>query len=367
MTPLARLWSPGTPIRAAGSCLACLCTLAAACDGRHHGARAATPQAAPATVRLTGRVLLEDELLGQPQALAAVGEHLVVLDAHNSPAVHILRRDDGRRVFAFGRDGSGPGEFRHPRSVDLDPARTNRVWIYDSQLLRFTPVDLQRDTVAVAEGAITLHSNELPMQPVWAGGSVLLSTGLFSAGRLARFDVAGDLIGTAGTLPPDENAPANVVQHAYTGTLVARPDRSRFALLNRHADRVEIFDAAGATLRIASGPVGFRPVYETHSRGSVPFMATGEDLRFGYISGAATDGALFALYSGRARRELPGYAFYGTWVHVFDWSGRLRQVFKLDAYVIGLSADPAGKALYATRLYPSPAVLAYELPIDGGS
>jgi hypothetical protein len=37
-------------------------------------------------------------------------------------------------------------------------------------------------------------------------------------------------------------------------------------------------------------------------------------------------------------------------------------VFKLDAYAIGIAVDPEGSTLYASRLYPTPAILRYRLP-----
>jgi hypothetical protein len=91
-------------------------------------------------------------------------------------------------------------------------------------------------------------------------------------------------------------------------------------------------------------------------------MASGEDLRFGYVDATGTSSRLYGLYSGRARGEIPGDAFYGTFVHEYDWEGRLRRVFKLDAYAIGIAVDPEGRTLYVSRLYPTPAILRYRLP-----
>src|SRR6202008_3108331 len=162
--------------------------------------------------------------------------------------------------------------------------------------------------------------------------------------------------------PTGANGPPAVVQHAYTGTLMARPDRGRFALLTRHADRVELFRDDGSPLRTVTGPAGFLPVYAVRWRAGSRVMASGSDLRFGYIAGSATQRALYGLYSGRSRAELPGGANYGTFVHEYDWEGKLRRVFKLDAYAIGIAVDPEGRTLYASRLYPTPAILRYELP-----
>lgn len=312
-------------------------------------------------VRLASEVLLQDERLGQPQALAVVGEHLVVLDAFKDPAVHVLRRADGTRLGALGRDGSGPREFRHPRAVEADFRQPGRFWVFDSQLGRLTRIDLDGDS-AVVGGAMLLRSDQLPSSPVWAGDTLILAAGLFSGGRLGRFDGAGRFTGTVGTIPGGGDVPRPVAQHAYTGTMVARPDRSRFALLTRHADRIEIFGAGGEPLSVGRGPQGFEPVYSFRTIGGSPSMTTGDDLRFGYISAAATNDAIYALYSGRARGELRGYADYGTWLHVFDWDGELVRILKLDAYLLGIAVDPEGTTLYGTRLYPEPAVLRIPLP-----
>jgi hypothetical protein len=129
---------------------------------------------------------------------------------------------------------------------------------------------------------------------------------------------------------------------------------------------VELFGRDGSPVRTVTGPVGFLPVYQTASRAGYPEMQTGNDLRFGYVDATASNGAIYGLFSGRARGELPGYAFYGTFVHEYDWDGKLRRIFKLDAYAIGIAVDPAGKTLYAARLYPTPAILRYTLPPVSG-
>lgn len=331
----------------------------AACDGRD-AVEGDVPPVAEA--RLTSEVLLEDDRLGQPQAISVVGDRLVVVDGHNDPAVHLIARSDGRRLQELGRRGAGPGEFTGARTIDPDPREPAAFWVFDGQLGRLTRYSPGPGETAAMDRSLLLRSDQLPMHPLWSGDTLLLVAGMFSGGRLARFDSLGRMRGAVGRIPGAEGAPPHVAQHAYTGTLVARPDRSRFALLTRHADRLELFGPEGEPLRTVTGPAGFEPIYSVRTTGGVPTMTSGDDLRFGYVSAAATQDAIYGLYSGRARGELPGYAFYGTWVHEYDWEGRLRRVFKLDAYVLGIAADPDGGTLYATRLYPSPAVLRIPLP-----
>jgi hypothetical protein len=352
-----------TPI-AGFSCVIVVSALAMAACGKEEDASASVhPQQAPQAVRITSEILLEDDRLGSPGSMAVVGDYLVVLDGHINPAVHVLRRADGVRVRAFGRNGSGPREFRGPRGID--PVAGNpSFWVFDGRLQRLVHVDLQRNTTAVGDRSVTLRSDQLPMAAVWAADGSILSAGLFARGRLARFDRSGRMTGTVGRIPVDKG-PVAVVQHAYTGTLVARPDRGRFALLTRHADRVELFGNDGRPLLTVTGPAGFLPVYQAQSRAGYPVMASGDDLRFGYVDASATNSALYGLYSGRRRGEIPGYAHYGTFVHEYDWEGRLQRVFKLDAYAIGIAVDPEGTTLYASRLYPTPAILRYRLPPAG--
>jgi hypothetical protein len=173
------------------------------------------------------------------------------------------------------------------------------------------------------------------------------------------------MLRTVGISPPgDEATPMVVRQHAYQGTARPNPDRTLVALGNRHADRLEVYRPDGTLVAQATGPLGFTPVYKTAVRAGSPAMTTGEDLRFGYVDLATTRDRIYALYSGRARKEHPGRANYGNYLHVYDWGGRLQEVLKLDQEVFQIEVDAKGEQLYAVRVDPTPAILAYRLPPD---
>ena len=81
-------------------------------------------------------------------------------------------------------------------------------------------------------------------------------------------------------------------------------------------------------------------------------LATGENLRFGYVDVAVATDRIYALFSGRTRAGHPEDAVYANQVHVFDWSGALLSVLHLDAdamveYVLILS----GEELYDILAY----------------
>jgi TolB-like 6-blade propeller-like len=210
---------------------------------------------------------------------------------------------------------------------------------------------------------VVLRSDLGPMNAVRLSDSLIVSLGLFTRGRLALFSGAGTLRRVVGPLPPTrDGVPATVAQHAYTGTLVRHPHRPWLALATRHADRVELYDLDGTLRRVARGPAEFEPVYEAQVRGGAPTMATGDDLRFGYVDAAAAGDRLYALYSGHTRGERPGRANFGQQVHVFTWNGELQRVIPLDQPVLGIAVSGDGHTMYAVRHDPEPAILRYQLP-----
>ncbi len=148
----------------------------------------------------------------------------------------------------------------------------------------------------------------------------------------------------------------------YTGTLVRHPHQPLLALATRHADRVEIYGVDGTLRRVARGPRKFEPVYEVQVAGGAPTMATGDDLRFGYVDAGTAGDRLYALYSGFTRGERPGRANFGQQVHVYHWAGSLHRVIHLDQPVLGIAVAGDGRMLYAVRHDPEPAVLRYRVP-----
>lgn len=146
------------------------------------------------------------------------------------------------------------------------------------------------------------------------------------------------------------------------GSILGAPTRPLLAIGTRHADRLEIYDSGGQLVRVARGPRGFDPVFEVRVRAGTPSMASGDDMRFGYVDLAAAGSHLYGLYSGRSRAERPGRAFFGGEVHVFDWDGTLVRVLPLDHLALALAVSPGEETLYTVSHEPTPAVLQARLP-----
>jgi hypothetical protein len=311
---------------------------------------------------LAAEVLYSSDSLLIPHLLAIAGEHVLVTDIGRGASLHVLR--EGRRIASFGRQGRGPGEFLAIRTIQPSPdGRT--VWLYDVGNTRLTLLDL--DSVLAGGRAVretvVLRSDLVPMTAVHLSDSLIVSSGLFTRGRLALFAGTGTLRRVVGPLPPArENVPATVAQHAYTGTLVRHPQRALLALATRHADRVEFYALDGTLQHVARSAARFEPVYEVQVRGGEPAMATYDDLRFGYVDATASGNRLYALYSGHTRGERPGRANFGRQVHVYRWDGTLHRVVHLDQPVLGIAVSADGRTMFAVRHDPEPAILRYHLP-----
>lgn len=332
--------------------------LTATCD------RADNRVDAPALRPLAGTVLYGGDKLSRPASIGIVGEWVLVGDVPRPHALHVIARADGRYLASWGREGKGPGEFSSLWGIQ--PAGPGGVWLFDPTQARLSRLDVP----ALLSGApdplrqtLVLRGEYVPMTAVWLADSLVVSSGMFSGGRLAQFDASGNPRRVVGPLPPAKpDVPAAVAQHAYSGTLVRHPSRPLLAIGTRHADRVEIYRTDGQLVTVARGPAPFEPAYEPLVRANTPVMGTGEDLRFGYVDLFAAGDRLYALYSGATRAERPGKASFGGEVHVFDWDGTLRARYRLDALALGIAVDPAGSTLYAIRHDPEPAVLRYPLP-----
>lgn len=315
-------------------------------------------------VPLASRVLTESEAFGRPADVLATGSLVVVSDGLGGPALHVVAAETGELLGSFGRKGEGPGEFQAPRALSESPGEPGVVWLHDLQLKRVTEIDAEaaaRGDPTAVRRSILFRAGQLPLHPVWTGDG-FVSTGIFAGGRLARMDTAGVPTRAFGPLPPTrDGVPTPVVQHAFTGTL-ARARDGRLALAARHSDRIDVYAPDGALVRTIRGPLGFEPVFEVAYQNGVPYMASGDDLRFGYLDVAVTDARIVALHSGRTRKAFPGRANVADEVHVFDWEGRLLRRLRLDHETLTLALSPEGRRLYTVRREPTPALVAQDLP-----
>ncbi len=320
------------------------------------------PAAAVGSISPAGRLVYQGDVLAMPTQIAVANDRIALVDGFAESPIHVLDAA-GHYLAGFGRAGEGPGEFEGPRALEptVDGAG---FWVFDAALSRLTLVEPDRwESIPASERVtVSVHGPALVTNLVRRGDDGFLAAGFFGEGRLGHFTADGEYEGASGAIPTsDIEAPPAVLQHAYRGNLKADPAGTRLVFANRHAGFLEVFSPKGELLRRIEGPFAFEPVFGVKAGERGPSLATGDDLRFGYVDVATTNDRIYALFSGRTRAGHPGEAVYGREVHVFDWDGTLRSVIHLDADAMAIAVDSRRSRLLAVRHLPTPAVLSYEL------
>lgn len=314
---------------------------------------AGAPPLPAASRTLQGEVLHQSDALAAPTAIEVAGDRLVLADDFADRNVRVLRRSSGAIERSFGRKGRGPREFETVIGIDIiDPS--GELMMYDPMLQRVTWVDLDADFEGdrwVSDRSVKLNSSAMLMMTGWTSDG-LIGVGSLTDARLAHLNPQGRLLRTTGSAPV---APGEVRETVWMRAIQTRlkphPDRTRWVVVSRFADRLEIYNAEGTLTAAGDRPYDFGPQdLKEEDPGAV---------RFGYIDVATTESRIYALFSGWVRRQ--GQANYGGLIHVFDWDGRLMDVWELDSRLIALTMTPDGHRLYGVRHEPVPAVLSYAL------
>lgn len=313
---------------------------------------------------LAGEPLSRDDAMAIPTDAEIVGRHLLIVDRGGARPLHSVDLASGHLV-SFGAEGEGPGEFVAPWSLDPVPGRA-AAWVWDIALQRSTRVALVDGMPAAplrTSRVVPLRSSAGVMGLIALNDGGWIGLGMFPDGRWAEFDASGQLTGTYGELPEaSTDLPRTVLQQAYSGTLKARPDRRALVLGARYAGRLEIHDMAGRVSILAEVPYPFEPQVGAQAGIEGPVMATGDEVRFGYVDVEAGPERIYALFSGRTPAGFPERPNFGQYVHVFDWEGKFHGALRLEEDAIGLAVDETSGMLYAVSHHPLPTVWRYRLP-----
>jgi hypothetical protein len=162
-------------------------------------------------------------------------------------------------------------------------------------------------------------------------------------------------------LPPrNPEPPIGVKQQAFQAWLASAPDRSRFAIATQYADRLDIFTREGRHVGRGDRVLNFEPVFTTEFPNGSPTMGLGDDSRIGFVDVVATESRIFALRSGKLLAE--DGAWFGQYVHEYDWNGGLRRIFELPVRTVSLAVSPDGSRLFVIQSDPLPAIVQFDLP-----
>lgn len=310
---------------------------------------------------LQGETVLDSTQVIYPRDLHISGKRLFVLEHSPPPVIRAFDVGNWEEILVFGRQGSGPGEFRN--AFRFVPSLRGDVWVFDRGLRRLTRIirNSAEGLLALDTLTVRLDFAEPVLDFAWISDTTLVAQGLFGNERFGLLSSSGELLSEIGGVPPgDDRVPVRARNQFQWGWLAAHPEGTRFAHLRTRAGQVSIIDRSGQSIIAAKTPFDFECgyVYEVETGG----LVVTRDQRTGYIDVDVTNRRVFALFSGRPYIRYGTNMYHGLFVHEFDWSGELRRVFRLELAAESIAVDESGAFLYASHPLPVPEVRRYALP-----
>lgn len=295
---------------------------------------------------------VQDTLLQSPAGLAADGEGVYVMDP---VAGRVLRFDRaGKLVFATGRRGGGPGEFRAMRDIEVDDR--GRAWVLDRGNARIAivgPAGRLRSRIPLEGPART--ADQLAPLPGGRGAVVVAYDRERPFVRLAADGRIEDRFGAPwkGFAELDPLA-SQLVTASGGGRWTAA-----FGMGDGFFVRERDGWAGGRHLYVEALPfprVETRGGLSPDGSGRVEERISEERPLFGALSTSVVGSRLAILFGGRSPRR-------GRWLDVYALpGGRYRGSYVLPSYFEQVSLG--GGLLYGIARDPAPRLEAYRLPAD---
>lgn len=304
-----------------------------------------------------------------PTVISLIDNYLIVIDRAGENQILVFDRQSQKLISAIGREGRGPGEYLTAWNLMVSEEKDRRFCIYDLQLRRISCYELDEiahksnlkpafSLTLSGQTGIPLYVNSMPKS------NEFIVTGLFSDQyRFITVDSSGNIYNQSDHIPHiRENEPVNVFQHAYIALPVSNRNGTKIAFAYFYTDVIEIYSTDGDFLYRGKLPTEhYKPYFSVRQTPAGPTMAQGSDARIAYIDIKTGNNHIFALYSGRARKER--YNSQSNTIHVLDWKGQLKAIFHLDKYVESCTITPEEKKLYCLyTLREEPEIIEYELP-----
>lgn len=308
----------------------------------------------------TFRIIADSMLLVRPRSLAATADYVVVGDDGADSLLTVFDPTTGRFLGSLGDRNLPEGGWLRASALSPPTTPGDQFRVFDPISNAVLEIELGR-----ADGVrrvLDVADTWSILQPMYLSPSHFVSTALRIRERFGVFSAHGQVLRAHGQLAQQhDSAHVPVEQHAHTATGALAPGRDRLVLAGRYSDHLAIYDTAGVLLAFGERPALFDPAYSVGTRGGAPALGLNDESRIGYVTVAAGDDDIVALYSGRAVGAYGRAAFVGARVYVFDWNGQFKRSMQLahDAVAIALSAD--GRVLYALEPAPSPRLMAYAL------
>ncbi|MDR1169847.1 MAG: TolB-like 6-bladed beta-propeller domain-containing protein [Prevotellaceae bacterium] len=302
----------------------------------------------PNVQHLTSNIV-NDTFVGKPARLTQIDTLLYVVDVALDSLVHKFDiKNNLYKGLAVGR-GNGPDELLSAGHVTPSIDK-NSVWTHDHTSRRWMQYDRELNTLT---GKIQFSKDHIYVdEPQWISDNRFVGINYHS--HKERFYIVDkDLTEFKPVFNPqfsfNDNLPPFLMNDIFSSCIHVRPDKKKVVLAGRYLDCIEIYNADGSLTKLLKGPeknFNFK-FNESKSFGNGSLVKSAESRR-AYICLRSTNDRIYALYSGKERRDSSNYSTSNI-IYTFDWEGNLIKKYVLDCRIDSFDVDVSTQTIYAVQ------------------
>ena len=188
--------------------------------------------------------------------------------------------------------------------------------------------------------------------PIWFHENFIIQNLLKYKERFLIFNSQGKLIQTIinPNLQFKKEFDEKILADIFSTRLCVTPDHSKIILAGRYLDLIEIYNVKGELQKMIKGPnKDFNFQFDTKRSIERSVLIKSPDSKRAYLSVKATTNKIYALYSGKTKKDEENYS-YSKKMYVFSIEGELLTKYTLDVPIIDFVIDDKNKKLYAISI-----------------
>lgn len=270
----------------------------------------------------------------------------------------ILSEDEILSSSGFGRRGRGPGEFSYPNNFGINND-TNQLIIFDQRNRRINFLDITNEGLEVVEQ----HMIDLDLGKfLYREGKIYANADFMDDRSIAivesnhenvfsQVDAFSDAVFT---IENTQLSPA-VLVHLNRSWMAAHPEQEYLVKAHLYIPILQIFNVETGLVNEINTDEGFPINYRIerdHRENIDRFLRTRETM-YSYLSVAASEDKIYALYSGRSESSTDNEIerVLGDILHILDWEGNLIETIQLNTEVNRIYFDSYTEKLFGINMY----------------
>ena len=297
-------------------------------------------------------IIVDDDFIGNPARLTQIDTLLYVVDASLDTLVHKFDIKNGIYKGLGISKGNGPNELLSVGTVTPSIDK-NSVWAHDIMSRQWKQYDRELNTLIDKISFVqTLNDNVHVNEPQWISDNLFVC-GNFNSYRERFYVINRDLTDITPVFNPQfsfrDNVPPFLMNDIFSTLIDVSPDRKKVVLAGRYLDCIEIYNSDGSLAKLIKGPEkDFNFRYDESGSLTRGAMIKSPESRRAYIWLSCTDDRIYALYSGKERKDSTNYSTSNI-IYTFDWDGTPLVKYELDCRIFSFDVDTSTQTIYAAQ------------------